>query len=468
MNQHNRRSSRIMPARAAFVFAMFLLILGIQTAPAQDVISKLRVAHFQTDVTIPLDHRCMGVLPTKSQVIDDPLYAHGLVILGPDAPIVLVAVDWCEIRNGAYDQWRDTLAAAANTTRERVLVSSLHQHDAPVVDRDAALLLAEVGLRGELYDEAFHDQTVARVAEALRTSLAQAVPLTHIGYGQARVDRIASSRRIVRDNQQVTYDRGSRSASDPAMAAADEGAIDPFLRTITLWNQDQAVVALHTYATHPMSRYGEGRVSSDFVGLARARRQQEQPAVHQIYFSGCSGDVTAGRYNDGSDSSREQLIIRLLQGMRDAWDAQQRQTIESLEFRNAPLHLEFHPDASLQADTLKRTLVDTTQTTEARILAAMSLASRIRVERGQAIDVPSVQLGPASIVLLPGESFVAYQLAAQKIRPQQFVMTIGYGECWPGYVPTEADFQDAFHDKWLWVGPGSEKRMLEALQQVLR
>ena len=24
--------------------------------------------------------------------------------------IVVVAVDWCEIRNGAYDQWRDALA----------------------------------------------------------------------------------------------------------------------------------------------------------------------------------------------------------------------------------------------------------------------------------------------------------------------------------------------------------------------
>ncbi|MCP4813427.1 MAG: hypothetical protein GY888_13025, partial [Planctomycetaceae bacterium] len=36
-----------------------------------------RLARFSADVTIPLNHRCMGVLPTKSKKILDPLYAHG-------------------------------------------------------------------------------------------------------------------------------------------------------------------------------------------------------------------------------------------------------------------------------------------------------------------------------------------------------------------------------------------------------
>ena len=40
------------------------------------------------DVTIPLGHRCMGVLPTKSKTVVDPLQVHGLVLLGPVEPIV--------------------------------------------------------------------------------------------------------------------------------------------------------------------------------------------------------------------------------------------------------------------------------------------------------------------------------------------------------------------------------------------
>ena len=52
--------------------------------------------NFSSDITIPLGHRCMGVLKTKANRIDDPLQAHGLLIKGPEPAIVLVALDWCE------------------------------------------------------------------------------------------------------------------------------------------------------------------------------------------------------------------------------------------------------------------------------------------------------------------------------------------------------------------------------------
>ena len=79
--------------------------------------TPFRLATFSVDITIPIGHRCMGILDTKAQRIDDPLEAKGFVLLGREAPIVFVALDWCEVRNGAYDLWRDTLAAAAETTR---------------------------------------------------------------------------------------------------------------------------------------------------------------------------------------------------------------------------------------------------------------------------------------------------------------------------------------------------------------
>ena len=91
------------------------------------------IAPFSVDVTIPLNHRCMGLLQTKSKEIVDPLQAHGFVLFetgtGAKKPIVLVAVDWCEIRNEAYARWREVIAKAMGTSRERVLVCSLHQHD---------------------------------------------------------------------------------------------------------------------------------------------------------------------------------------------------------------------------------------------------------------------------------------------------------------------------------------------------
>lgn len=428
---------------------------------------KYRLATFSADVTIPLGHRCMGVLPTKSKKIVDPLYAHGFVLLGADKPIVLCAVDWCEIRNGAYDQWRDALAQAAGTTRERVLVCSLHQHDAPVVDSGAAKLLADVGLAGELYDVVFHDRTVQRVAAALKDSLKETTPITQFGLGQARVESIASNRRVVDAGGRVQFGRGSRTGSNKFYREADDGLIDPFLKTIAFYNGDGPVLELHAYATHPMSYYGRGEVSSDFVGLARGRRQRDDFSVKQIYVSGCSGDVTAGKYNDGSHDSRLALTDRMYQAMAASSKSIERSPIEQLTFRSTDVELEYDPRESLTEESLTAVLNDEKRSVEDRILAAMGLSSRRRVASGQKIDVPCIGLGKAQIVLFPAESFVGYQLMAQKMRPDSLVMSIGYGECWPGYIALEESFADSFDDKWLWVAPGAEARMRGALRRLL-
>jgi len=63
----------------------------------------------------------MSGLRPPASAIDDPLQAHGFVLLGAGAPIVLVAVDWCEIRNQSYARWCEVLAKAAGTVPERVM-----------------------------------------------------------------------------------------------------------------------------------------------------------------------------------------------------------------------------------------------------------------------------------------------------------------------------------------------------------
>ena len=96
----------------AFLIATFSGVVGA---------SEFRLATFSTDVTIPLNHRCMGVLPTKSKRVADPLLAHGFVLSDGKQKVVLCALDWCEIRNGAFDQWREALAKAAGTVRTCLL-----------------------------------------------------------------------------------------------------------------------------------------------------------------------------------------------------------------------------------------------------------------------------------------------------------------------------------------------------------
>ena len=77
------------------------------------------------------------------------------------------------------------------------------------------------------------------------------------------------------------------------------------LRTevVTLLQGERPLVRLHYYATHPQSYYGDGRATSDTVGLAREEMEREE-GIPQIYFTGCAGDITAGKYNDGSPAAR--------------------------------------------------------------------------------------------------------------------------------------------------------------------
>ncbi len=436
------------------------------TATAQE--TTLRLATFSADVTIPIGHRCMGILDTKAQRIDDPLEARGFVLLGPDAPVVFLALDWCEVRNGAYDLWRDTLAEAAKTSRERVLVCSLHQHDAPVIDTEAQSLLDSVGLVGELFDVPFHQACLRDVASAVERSIASAKPVTHVAIGQAVVEKIASNRRVVLADGAIGYGRYSRTAPESAEAMADCGEIDPQLKSIHFRSGDQTLAVLSSYATHPMSYYGQGGVSADFVGLARRRRQLDTPEVMQLYATGCAGDITAGKYNDGSPHSRGVLTDRLYQAMVQAVGAVETHKIDRFDFRCEALDLPFHEGEEFKREAMAAVLQNDKESTRDRILAAMGLASLNRIERGQPIDLPCLDLGIAQLVVLPGESFVGYQLMAQQIRPDSFVMAISYGECWTGYVPTQRAFDERFDHDWRWAGPGCEPIIRERLASVLQ
>ncbi|MBA63084.1 MAG: hypothetical protein CMJ76_12035 [Planctomycetaceae bacterium] len=410
----------------------------------------------------------MGVLPTKSKSVADPLYAHGFVLQGGQKPVVLCALDWCEIRNGAFEQWKTALAKAAGTSPEYVLITALHQHDAPVVDLDAQNLLDKVGLENELYQVNWHDQTLARVAQAVKDSLELTSPVTHYGTSDIKVDRIASNRRVILENGGVTYSRGSRSGGNEYMANAPEGDIDPMLKTITFFNHDKVLLQLHHYATHPMSYYGQGVVSADFVGLARDRLQRENQSIRQIFVPGCGGDVTAGKYNNGSEEHRQELINKLYQAMAAASKNTVKHKLTNINFRNTALVLPFHPGAHLTRKQLSEDLENDGLSTEKRILAAMGLASRNRVEANKPLDFPCVDLGNAQIVLFPGETFIGYQLIAQQYAGNNFVMCIAYGDAWTGYLPTDATFEENFTDSWLWVGKGSEKKIREAIKKVIR
>ncbi|MCA9065762.1 MAG: hypothetical protein KDA96_21985 [Planctomycetaceae bacterium] len=448
-----------------------LIALGVFTLLSQVLqAQQLRISTFSEQITIPPGHRCMGILPTRAVDVTDDLEARGIVILGAESPVVLVSLDWCEVRNESFDLWRDSLAAAAGTDRQHVLLSCIHQHDAPVTDDGAQRYLDEAGMPPHaLFDTQFQRDCIERVSMALRDSLQSRQVITHVATGAAPVEGVASSRRVVHPDGRVDYDRYSSSAGNEFMRNAADGPIDPMVRVVSFHAGDKVIASMFSYATHPMSSYGKGHVSADFPGVAR-RLLAENPSVgFCVYFSGCSGDVTAGKYNDGSASMRGILGERLATGMQAACHNARKEQVTSgsLQFRCESLSLPFIEDQEFHRDELLKELASEDADEGKRILAAMALSTRDRIEAKQPIDVPCVEIGSAVILLLPGESFVGYQLDAQAMRPDRFVMCFGYGECWPGYVPTRQAFDENFSHGWRWVSPDAPEEMQRCLRKLL-
>jgi len=423
----------------------------------------LHFTTFAADVTPPLGHPLCGGWIEPVRAVDDPLRALGVVLLGLGKPVVLCAVDWCGIRDDAHEAWRKALADAAHTVPPCVAVQCVHPHNAPFADLEAEKLLGAANGPPSL-DPKFHERAVAQTADALKASLARTARLTHVGMGQAKVERVASNRRIVGSDGKVKYVRYS-ATKDPKIQAEPEGLIDPWLKTLSFWDGEQPLAALHYYATHPMSYYGDGRVTSDFCGLARDKRRQDEPAVFQVYFTGCAGNVTAGKYNDGAKENRPVLRDRIYDAMTAAWKATTRRAIDGWQWRVEPVKLPPRREISFGEDESRRVLADSKESKARRGNAAFQLAWLARIDRP--IDFTCLDLGVAQVLHLPGEPFVEYQLKAQEMKKNGFVCVAGYGDGGPGYIPTDAAYLEGGYEPTVALMAPSEQLMTKAVGKLL-
>ena len=432
--------------------------------------TQLSIATFQFDVTPPLGSPLCGggVLPAKKVV--DPLTARGLMILSDASPIVLCAVDWVGIGNGGHDAWRRTLSEAAGTTPDRVSVHTVHQHDAPGCDFSVEELLAARGLGNAMFNADFARIALERSSDAVKAALRSPRQVTHLGQGRGKVHQVASNRRMLGPDGKVEHVRFS-SCGDAVVRALPEGTIDPYVRLISFWQEDQPIASLTYYATHPQSFYGRGGVSADFVGLARTLREATLPDVSHIHFSGAGGNVAAGKYNDGSPTNRLALAHRLVEGIEEAWASTTKTAIgpDDITWQAESIPLPVRDSLVDAEPKLLGVLDDSDASSSQRIAAARNLVWVRRCKSGNHPIASRLQLGSASVLHMPGELFVEYQLAAQEMLPDEMVCMAAYGDYGPGYIGTEIAYSQGGYETGpvSRVAPEVEGVLMGALRDLL-
>jgi hypothetical protein len=427
---------------------------------------EAHLATFQVDATPPMNHPLCGGWIKPVVGVDDPLWLRGVVLQGNDRPIVLAALDWTGVMDESHRLWTEALAEAAHTTPDRVALRCVHQHNAPFIDREGNALLRKSEATPLLYDEKFVDDLVKRSAAAVREAVNSGVPITHLRTGEGKVEQVASNRRVLGPDGKIKYTRTS-ATTNPAARAEPEGTIDPILKSVGFYQADRPLARLYYYTTHPMSYYGDGRPSSDFVGLARNRRDADEPGVLHIYFTGSAGNVTAGKYNDGAKANRGILADRVHAGMIAAdLDANQHaRPLESLRWQVAPFV--FGPREDLDLDKLQAIVADPKQTTVNRNRNAMACGWLIRLASKRPILLSRLDLGGTTLLHLPAETFVEYQLEAQKLRDGLAVAA--YGDGGPWYIPLNRSFDEGGYEPSVaLVSRESEPSYRKAIAELLQ
>jgi len=448
------------------LFAVATVFLLVSSGPLVGASEPLRVGKFIVDVSPPVGSplaydRCDGV--------GMPLTARGVVLVGSGEPIVLCAVDWIGLSNDGYERWREAIALATATSVERVAVHCLHQHDAPRCDFSAEQLLAEQGIGGVMFDVAFARDAIKRVAEAAKQATEDAQEVTHLGLGQAKVEKVASNRRILGEDGRVRVVRYTACAN-PKVRAEPEGTIDPFVKSISFWNEETPVVVLTYYATHPQSYYRTGVASADFPGIARFMRQSTLNGLQHVHFNGAGGNIGAGKYNDGSHENRQTLAVRLAEGMSQAFQATEKHPITAadVDWKTEAVALPISPH--VVEEELIATLHNKELPAAKRTYAAKDLVWFSRCQSGDTVDITCLKLGPARVLSLPGEAVVEYQLAAQKMQPDLFVAVAAYAEYAPGYICMKKHYQQGGYEdspRASRVAPEVEDVLMSAMQKLL-
>lgn len=437
-------------------------------APAEPPPPGLRLATFDVDATPPVGG-AMAYGPAVKEA-DLSLRCRGLVLLGAGDPIVLCAIDWIGVGNGAHDAFRETLAEAAGTVRDRVAVHALHQHDAPHADFTAERLVKDLGIGGhDRFEGTFHREVMARAARAIRDAVPLARPVTHAGFGRAEVHQIASNRRLVGPDGSFVAWRGS-ATKDVAVKGWPEGVIDPEASALVFLDGEAPIAVVTSYATHPMSYYRTGVPGPDFPGIARFLRSQELPGALHLHFTGAGGNVAAGKYNDATPSNRVSMALRLATAMRRAFDVA---VAAKAPLAAADVGWSMREVALAARDGLDRaTLEAQARATPDRgtFSSIDALAFASRAAAGHAIPVTCLRVGTARMLHLPGELFVEYQLAARAMRPDLGVFMAAYGDYGPGYIGTAVAYPQGGYETLptsSFVGPDAEEPLLEAIRTLL-
>lgn len=429
---------------------------------------KLKIAPFCVDITPPLGTPLAYVPNDK---VDSPIYVRGLVMDDGQNRAVWAVADIIFYWGKAYHETRALLARAAQTTPPKVFLHAVHQHDS-----------MRVALELNAYYQRFNTVCIPpdyyqRVNRDLRQAVEQALrprggnwrTVSRVSTAERRVAGLASNRRMLDENGKCRAMRFSM-CTDKNLKRKPTGRIDPLLRTVAFHGKgDRLVAAMHFYASHPMGAYQRNQVGADIPGVALdfVSRRTDPRALH-LYFTGCAGNITFGKYHLDSDKTIRVLGERLGGYLLDNLRGLNEAPIGPLTFKAERFELPLNAGMD---EALLAQQVEAARNTREVCQPGGRLIILKQWKRWSRPTVTRMSIGPdVHFLSLPGETVVEYQLHAQALLPERFLAVAAYGDCTYHYIPTAAMYDEGGYEpeRGAICSREVEKPYRQAIADVLR
>jgi len=442
--------------------------------------ASFKIAPFVVDVTPAVGFSlAYGV----NQKIHSRIYIRGLAIDDGKTKAALVACDFIFVAGRAVTQWKKTIADAIGTSPENIFVHSIHQHDSVLAYPDLNSLSKKY-IGQEFFPEDYFSKITADLDSAVRKSVKAWKKVKNIAVSEERMQGLASNRRLLGSDGKVKAMRWSSSVEK--LQKYPVGLIDPFLRTVAfLGENDKVLAALHYYASHPQSIIRK-MVTSDVPGAALEYvRKNSDPASHHIYFTGCGANITFGKYNladqvkNPPDDRIRNLGKKLGKGIIANLHRLEKKSIAEITIKYSTFEMPLAPAVSkpdvktLEADIAKK-LKETLKENRNPMTAVWPNGFYIMLKKNsKKLSHPVLSLlsigDDISIMSLPAETVVEYQLYAQSLVPEKFLACAAYGEAAYMYIPTAVMYKEKGYEPSASVTtPAVEKRYKQAIKKLLQ
>jgi len=361
----------------------------------------------------------------------------------------IVGVDALAVPQSLVDNARRGIVERCGIPAEAVLIAASHSHSSGPV---GMVQPGEFDHASPLVQKLAYEQSSMANPEYLRRveqAIIDAVAAAHqsrtdvqCGFGSGREDQVAYNRRFRMKNglSHTHPGQGNPDMIEPA------GPVDPEVGVVAVWNGEGKLIGcIVNFACHATT--SPGGISANYIYyLEKVIRGVMGGDAVVVFTAGASGDVTQVDNLSPTKHPAPEAWAQLLGGRVGAEAVKVMFAIDRtaefpVDFRVKTLQIPRRKPSSQRVEECLALIespppgVDPTKLTFAKEI--LMLDAKIQSEPVAAVEVQTIQLGPAVFVSNPAEYFCQFGLDIKQGSPFPLTFPVELANGCVGYVPTE-------------------------------